>query len=179
VKEDQEIDNALADEFAGYLKSVSKEIVQPIRETVAKQKSEIDRLISSIDQAGTKITSELDSHREQLMCEGKSLLAQLDSGCARMEQIVSGVADANEVTRQRLLAEAAAISNEVCKSIDAAMASSVHAAEMRLHLAIEESIFVKLKKIDGPLMEIGKFRYWLIAICILQVATVAVIWLRG
>lgn len=215
VKTDQEIDSALADEFAGYLKSVSKEIVKPIREEVQKQKSEIDRLVGSIDQAGIRIGSLLDNHREELTSEGQSLLMALDSICKEMSGIVGGVAAANEVTRERLIEEAASISkavgngvtefgsaaagmrealnqslsafhvqaepwiNQVGKSIEVAMESKIRAAETRLHSTLEESVEVKLRKIDGPLSEVGRLRYWLIAILLLQTAMIAVIWFRG
>jgi hypothetical protein len=84
VQSDQEIDNALAEEFSGYLKSIAKEIVQPIREETSKQKIEIERLNGSIDQAGSHIAALLENHREELSTEGRSLLTALDDICRHM-----------------------------------------------------------------------------------------------
>ena len=213
MKTDQEIDKALAEEFAGYLKSISKEIVQPIRDETNKQKQEIDRLTASIDQAGARIGTLLDSHRDQLSVEGQSLLASLDNICRQMSGIVEGVSAANEVTRDRLLKEAAAISSTVAtsaaeigasaagmrealsqslsqfhaqsepwisqagKSLVVTMDSRIRSAEARLVATVEEGMEVKLRKIDGPLSQVRRLQYWMIAVCLLQVATIAAIWL--
>lgn len=215
MKTDQEIDSALADEFAGYLKSISREIVRPIREEVDKQKLEIDRLVGSIDQAGIRIGSLLDNHREKLTAEVHLLLIALDSICKEMSEIVGGVAAAHDLTRERLLAEAASISEAVRngviefgsvvddmreavnqslsafhaqaepwiiqagKSIEVAVESRIGGAEARLQAKVEESFEVKLRKIDEPLLEVSRLRYWLIAIFILQAAMTTAIWFRS
>lgn len=111
MRSDQDIDNALAAEFSGYLKSVAREIVQPIREEAGKQKFEIERLNSSIDKAGSRIAALLETHREELSTEGRSLLTALDEFCRQMSDIVQGVAAANDVTRERLQSEAGRISD--------------------------------------------------------------------
>lgn len=212
MKTDQEIDQALADEFAGYLKSIAKEIVQPIRDETKKQKAEVDRMTAAIDQAGVRISSLLENHRQQLSSEGQTLLVALDAICKQMGEIVQGVAAANEVTRARLLAEAASISNavgsgvtefgsaaqgmrealnqslsafhaqaepwirQVGNSIEVAMGTRVRSAESRLIAAVEEGLETKLRKIDGPLSELGRLRYLLAAMFLLQIATIAAVW---
>ena len=45
MRSDEEIHAALADEFSSYLGSIAKEIVAPVRETVAVQKDAISALI--------------------------------------------------------------------------------------------------------------------------------------
>lgn len=212
MKSDQEIDEALAEEFSGYLKSVSKEIVQPIREETKKHKSEIDRLTASIDQAGVRLGSLLESHHDQLSSEGQSLLASLDDICKQMREIVQGVSSANEVTRERLLAEASTISSAVGKgitgidgavhgmrmaldqslsqlgtqaepwigkageSIESAMTSRIGAAEVKLQSVLERSMYDNVQRLEATLSDVNRLRYWLVAVCILQVATFGALW---
>jgi len=117
MRSDQEIDKALADEFSGYLKSISMEILEPLRQETRKQKSEIDGLTSSIDESSKRFQSILNDHHDRLSSEGRALLAALDNVCKQMQEVVSGVAAENEVTRNKLLAEASSISAAVAESV--------------------------------------------------------------
>lgn len=215
MKSDQEIDRALADEFSGYLRSISKEIVQPIREQMTMQKSETDRFIDSIGQAGSGIGSLLDIHHKQLTTEGQSLLAALDSICKEMSGVVGGISAANEITRARLVGEAASIAKAVNdgvtvaegaahdmrealshslaafhtqtqpwisqagKSIETAMKAKIYLAEARLHTSVKECIDAKFREIVEPLSKVSQLKYWLFAVCVLQIAMLAVILFRA
>ncbi len=215
MKSDQEIDEALASEFAGYLSSISKEIVKPIREETKNHKSEIDRLTASIDQAGTRVGSLLEAHHKQLSSEARSLLTALDVICKQMREVVEGVSAANEVTREKLLLEAASISTAVGngvvdisgtaqgmrealdhslsefhaqtepwidqagKSIELAMASKMRTAEEKLQAVVEQSIQGNLRKLEAPLSAVIRLRYWLLAVSVLQVATIGALLVRG
>jgi hypothetical protein len=212
VQSDQDIDNALAAEFSGYLKSVAKEIVQPIREEVSKHKFEIERLNCSIDQAGSRIAALLENHREELSTEGRALLTALDDICRQMSDIVQGVAAANDVTRERLLSEAArmsdalenglavfrndmrgmrdALDNSLAafheqtkpwiiragKDIEAEMGPRLALAEETLRSSIDVSFEKNFQKIDEPLAKSSKVQYFLIAIIMLQIGSMALFW---
>lgn len=212
MRSDQDIDNALAAEFSGYLKSIAKEIVQPIREEASKQKFEIERLNSSIDQAGSRIAVLLESHREDLTTEGRSLLAALDGICRQMSDIVQSVAAANDVTRERLMWEAARMSDaldngmaefrndmqgmrdaldrsletfhgqtkpwitQAGKDIEAAMEPRLAAAEESLRSSLDASFERNFQKLDAPLAKSAKLQYFLIAIIVLQIGSMALFW---
>lgn len=212
MRSDQEIDNALAAEFSGYLKSIAKEIVQPIREETSKQKIEIERLNGSIDQAGSHIAALLENHREELSTEGRSLLTALDDICRHMSGIVQGVAAANDVTRERLLSEAARISDaldngraelrndmrgmrdaldsslatfheqtkpwiiQAGKDIEVAMEPRLTAAENSLRSSLDASFEKNFRKLDEPLAKNAKVQYFLIAIIMLQIGSIALFW---
>lgn len=212
MRSDQDIDNALAEEFSGYLKSIAKEIVQPIREEVSKQKSEIEHLNSSIDQAGSRIAALLESQREELSIEGRSLLTALDGICRQMSDIVQGVAAANDVTRERLLSEAIRMSDalengisefrndmrgmrddldnalatfheqtkpwiiQAGKDIEAAMEPRMTKAEESLRSSLDASFERNFLALDEPLAKNAKLQYFLIAIIVLQIGSMALFW---
>lgn len=212
VRSDQDIDNAMAAEFSGYLKSIAKELVQPIREESSKQKFEIERLNSSIDQAGSRIAALLENHREGLSTEGRSLLTALDSICRQMSDIVQGVAAANDVTRERLMSEAARMSDaldngmaefrndmqgmrdaldrslvtfheqtkpwiiQAGKDIEAAMEPRLATAEETLRSSLDASFDRKFRTLDEPLAKNAKLLYFLIAIIVLQIGSMALFW---
>ena len=214
MRSDQDIDNALAAEFSGYLKSIAKEIVQPIREEASKQKFEIERLNSSIDQAGSRIATLLESHREGLSTEGRSLLTALDGLCRQMSDIVQGVAAANDVTRERLLSEAARMSDsldnstaefrndvrgmrdaldgalatfheqtkpwiiQAGKDIEAAMEPRLAAVEEGLRSSLDASFERNFRTLDAPLAKSAKLPYFLIAIIVLQIGSMALFWFQ-
>jgi signal transduction protein with GAF and PtsI domain len=212
VRSDQDIDNALAAEFSGYLKSIAKEIVQPIRDEAGKQKFEIERLNSSIDQAGSRIAALLEGHREDLSSEGSSLLKALDGICRQMSDIVQGVAAANDVTREHLMSEAARMSDaldngmaefrndmrwmrdaldrslatfheqtkpwitQAGKDIEAAMQPRLAAAEESLQSSLDASFERNFRKLDEPLAKSAKLPYFLTAIIVLQIGSMALFW---
>jgi hypothetical protein len=214
VQSDHDIDNALAAEFSGYLKSIAKEIVQPIREEASKQKFEIERLNGSIDQTGSRIAALLENHRQELSTEGRALLTALDDICRQMRDIVQGVAAANDVTRERLLSEAVRLSNALenglaefrndmrgmrdaldnslatfheqtkpwiiraGKDIEAAMEPRLALAEESLRSSIVARFEKNFQKIDKPLAKSAKAQYFLIAIIILQIGSMALFWLH-
>lgn len=212
MRSDQDIDNALAAEFSGYLKSIAKEVVQPIREEAGKQKVEIERLNRSIDQAGSRIAALLESHREQMSTEGRSLLTALDDIRVQMSGIVQGIAAANDVTRERLLSEAARMSNaldngmdefrndmrgmrdaldsslatfhhqtkpwisQAGKDIEAAMEPKLAKAEESLRSSLDASFQTSFRTIKEPLAKSAKLQYFLIAIILLQIGSMALVW---
>ncbi len=187
MQSDQDIDNALASEFSGYLKSIAKEVVQPIREEASKQKLEIERLNGSIAQAGARIAALLENHRENLSTEGHSLLTALDEICLVMSEIVQGVASANDVTRERLLLEATRLSDAFDSGI----------AEFRNDMqgmrdALDNSLATFPEKTKPWITQAGreieaaigprissataKVRYSIVAMVLLQIGSMALFW---
>ena len=129
-----------------------------------------------------------------------------------MSDIVEGVAAANDVTRERLLSEAArmseALDNSIAefrndmrgmrdaldgslatfheqtkpwitqtgKDIEAAMEPRLTAAEEGLRSSLDASFERKFQKLHAPLAKSAKLPYFLIAIIVLHIGSMALSW---
>lgn len=185
MRTDEEIDMALANEFEKYLGAVAKEMIQPIRDEAERQKTEIDRLCTSVEGARERMTRMLDSHQEEFLVAKEELQATLESTERDMKITVASLRKVNEESGRQLHAELKLLPEVVQSDITAAalhLEKTVQArlvtAETKLAVTIKKSIFSKLDSVAERKVILTRIQALLLAVCILQAVMIAVVILR-
>lgn len=94
---------ALAKEFAEYLGSVSKEIVDPIKRNVERHQQEVDKLIASVTESRQRLEATLASHEGRMSSTSTDVVKSLQSLSTAMKTTVESISAGHEATRQRLI----------------------------------------------------------------------------
>lgn len=164
MRSDEEIHAALADEFSSYLGSIAKEIVAPVRETVAVQKDAISALIKSVDSARRDLEISLERNQEHLSSEAASLLAALGALANEMTITVGGVASESDKTRLELVSTIDTIGAAVKAGLDsqaisfAAMHSSLEASIGEFQRGAEPLITQTGRSLESRMMTVVEER---------------------